>query len=96
MADILHEEIFSSLNFRVQSCPRVGGGQCPPPPPLSKVGGGGGQLPPCPPSPTPLACALTVDKFKHARSWKSTVAGWLDRLPKLAQPYLCDNLVMFC
>ena len=23
MADILHEEIFSSLNFRVQSCPRV-------------------------------------------------------------------------
>ena len=38
MADLLHEEISSSLNFRVQSCPRVGG-QCPP---LSKVGGGGG------------------------------------------------------
>ena len=35
MADILHEEIFSSLNFRVQSYPRVGGG-------------GGGELPPCP------------------------------------------------
>ena len=39
MADIciLHEEICSSLNLRVQSCPRVcvGGG-----------GGGGGQLPP--------------------------------------------------
>ena len=26
MADILHEEIFSSSNFRVLSCPRVGGG----------------------------------------------------------------------
>ena len=39
MADILHEEIFSSLNFRVQSCPRVGGGG----------GGGGGSCPPCPP-----------------------------------------------
>ena len=31
MADILHEEIFSSLNFRVQSCPRGGEGQLPPP-----------------------------------------------------------------
>ena len=26
VADILHEEIFSSLNFRVQTCQRVGGG----------------------------------------------------------------------
>ena len=54
MADILHEEIFSSLNFRVQSCPRVGGGggQCPP---TFKNGGGGGAVaPPVPPSPTPL------------------------------------------
>ena len=42
MADILNEEIFSSLNFRVQSFLRMGG-QCPP---LSKVGG---QLPPLPP-----------------------------------------------
>ena len=31
MADLLHEEI---LNFRVQSCPRVGG-QLPPLPPFS-------------------------------------------------------------
>ena len=45
MADILHEVIFSSLNFGVQPCPRVGG-QCPP---LSKVGGGGGKLPHLPP-----------------------------------------------
>ena len=29
MADILHEEFFSSLKFTVQSCPRVGGGSCP-------------------------------------------------------------------
>ena len=48
MADILHEEIFSSLNFRVQSCPRVGGG--------------GGQLPPLPPfSYTPLVCVIMYD-----------------------------------
>ena len=37
MAGILHEEIYSSLNFRVQSCPRVGGG-----------GGGGAVAPPAP------------------------------------------------
>ena len=52
MADILHEEIFSSLNYRVQSCPRVGGKlpPCPPSPtPLLKqwvkleVGGGGSR-----------------------------------------------------
>ena len=35
VADILPEEIFSSLNFRVQSCLRVGGG-----------GGGGGATAP--------------------------------------------------
>ena len=48
MADILHEEIFSSLNFRLQSCPRKGGGGNAPP--LLKVGGGG-SCPPCPPPP---------------------------------------------
>ena len=29
VADILHKEIFSSLYFRVQSCPRVGGAVAP-------------------------------------------------------------------
>ena len=36
MADILHEEIFSSLNFRVQSCLRVGA-VAPPPTPLHEL-----------------------------------------------------------
>ena len=61
MADILHEEIFASSNFRVQSCPRVGGHSGPP---LSKVGGGG-QLPPYPPYPTPLQCDVMHDIFCH-------------------------------
>ena len=34
MADILHEEIFSLLNFRVQSCPIKSGGAVAPPAPL--------------------------------------------------------------
>ena len=53
MADILHEEI---LNFRVQSCPRVGG-QCPPP--FQKWGAVAPSAPP-PPSPTPLHVGLSV------------------------------------
>ena len=39
MADILHEEIFSSLNFRGNHVQEWGGGG----------GGGGGSCPPCPP-----------------------------------------------
>ena len=52
MADILHEEIVSSLNFRVQSC---------------KSGGGGGQFPPCPPSPTPLIKLVQLEKQKKSQ-----------------------------
>ena len=50
LADILHEEIFSS--FRVQTCPKSGGGG---------GGGGGGQLLPLPtpPSSTPVKLIIT-------------------------------------
>ena len=68
MADILHEEIFSSLSFRVHAIiSKSGGGQCPP---LSKVGG---QLPPLPPFsyttvicddvPTPSAKLLSMGVY---------------------------------
>ena len=53
MADILHEEIFSSLNFRVQSCPRVCVCVC-------VVGGGGGGGAVATPSPTPLVLLVVV------------------------------------
>ena len=61
MADILHEEIFSSLNFRVQSCPRVGGGAVPPT--FKSGGGGGGMLPPCPPPPSPTPLSLYMHEL---------------------------------
>ena len=77
MADILHEEIFSSINFRVQSCPRVGrwggggggGGQCPP---LAKVcvwgGGGGGSCPP--PYTTAIKGVATIEATEATASVK--------------------------
>ena len=83
MADILHEEIFSSL-IRVQTCPKSGGWG---------GGGGGGAIahPPPPPSPTVLSPGFTL--LSIASSNRSPIC-WRTTSRKMKITFLALNLLV--